>query len=585
IGYVPHRQVELAWEEVGSADRRAGALLELLALLHRHGGGTAAGERLQRYALDLQGGLEPLPPGVALADHLEAVLRRAEAWMEAKTLQDLRNAWLLDPATAPVQIATARHMAGLQLNDRLPLRLLQAFDPGLRLSRPSPPAGPHLRLQKRAVNYRRLFPLLRRSPPPLAATVPFAERPFGVNLVGHAFDVFGVGEDIRMAARALQAAAIPCCVIDVPAGPEVERIDRRLEPLLCREPQAEWLGGPYAFNLVCMAAEIQARWLLQSGLAPLLERYTLAAWPWETDQWPEAWLPLLEVADELWPASRFTAAAQQPAAVAAGLPVTLMPMAAELEQPGRFRNPEARRQARQRHGLPLEAVLFAAAFDHNSTALRKNPIGALEAFQRAFPVGAGGLSDQVALMIKTFPPKRPGGEWRWLQARAAEDPRIHLVVACLEREELLALYGCCDAFVSLHRSEGFGRNLAEALQLGLEVVATDYSGNTDFCLGPQAWPVGWRRVPVPPGGYPNADGHHWAEPDGDHAAELLRQVAIQRLADGVLPHPRALETGEQVGEPFSFRSTGERYRRRLEELWAQRQAIGPQLRWRQAGLG
>ena len=43
--------------------------------------------------------------------------------------------------------------------------------------------------------------------------VPFAHRPFGVNLIGHAFEMFGIEEDIRMAARALQAADVPCCVI------------------------------------------------------------------------------------------------------------------------------------------------------------------------------------------------------------------------------------------------------------------------------------------------------------------------------------------------------------------------------------
>ena len=129
------------------------------------------------------------------------------------------------------------------------------------------------------------------------------------------------------------------------------------------------------------------------------------------------------------------------------------------------------------HGLPQEAVLFGYGFDLNSTAIRKNPMGALEAFQLAFPlphlpstfgreINNHPLSNQVALMIKSFPSQAEGAEWHWLQLRAAEDPRIHLVVASLDRNELLALYGCCDVFLSLHRSEGFGRGMAEALLLG-----------------------------------------------------------------------------------------------------------------------
>ena len=107
-------------------------------------------------------------------------------------------------------------------------------------------------------------------------------------------------------------------------------------------------------------------------------------------------------------------------------------------------------------------------------------------------------------MIKTFPPQGEIAEWHWLQLRAAEDPRSHL-------------YGCCDVFLSLHRSEGFGRGMAEALDLGLDVIATTYGGNTDFCNGPLAHPVrGWPRL----GGVP----------DLDHAAELMQQVAARRLA-------------------------------------------------------
>ena len=86
-------------------------------------------------------------------------------------------------------------------------------------------------------------------------------------------------------------------------------------------------------------------------------------------------------------------------------------------------------------------------------------------------------------------------EWHWLQARAAEDSRIVLIAESLPRHDLLALYGCCDVFLSLHRSEGFGRGIAEALLLGVDVIATAYGGNTDFCAGPLAHPVRrWPRV-------------------------------------------------------------------------------------------
>jgi hypothetical protein len=247
--------------------------------------------------------------------------------------------------------------------------------------------------------------------------------------------------------------------------------------------------------------------------------------------------------------------------------------------------------------LPTDAVVFGYGFDFNSTAIRKNPMGVLEAFQRAFPLpelqasfGRKGTSDAlstpVALMIKTFPPPCDSAEWHWLQLRAAEDPRIHLVAASLERVELLALYGCCDVFLSLHRSEGFGRGMAEALQLGLDVIATAYGGNTDFCDGPLAHLVHSREVPIPRGAYPCGDGHPWGEPDMDHAVVLMRQVAARRwraaadswaAAQDPSRDPKVLTTYRQR---FSVATAGARYRERLEDLWIRRQDLGRRRRWK-----
>jgi len=405
-------------------------------------------------------------------------------------------------------------------------------------------------------------------------------RPFGVNLIGHAFEMFGIGEDIRMAARALQAADVPCCVIHHPASNGAACTDRSLEPLLCRDPN----GGPYAFNLVCMAAPIQARWLLQSGFDPLCERYTIAAWPWETRQWPKVWEPLLEVVDELWPFSTFTAQALQAPAAQEDVQLQVMSMAAEIPKSDRFCSPSTRQATREHLGVPNDAVVFVYSFDLSATAIRKNRMAALEAFQQAFPLpqllssqshspNTRPLSERVALLIKTFPPRNVNTEWNWLQLRAQEDKRIHVLEAHLERDALLAMFGCCDAFLSLHRSEGFGRGMAEALQLGLDVIATDYGGNTDFCDGPLSHPVHCKEVPIPRGAYPCADGHHWGDPDLDHAAQLMQQVAERRqklinkpdaAAADISRDPEILTT---YRKRFSLATVGARYKARLEQIW------------------
>ena len=154
----------------------------------------------------------------------------------------------------------------------------------------------------------------------------------------------------------------------------------------------------------------------------------------------------------------------------------------------------------------------------------------------------------------------------------------------LPRDELLSLYGCCDVFLSLHRSEGFGRGLAEALQLGVDEIATGFGGNTDFCAGSLAHPVRWRKAPNPRGSYPHADGHSLAEPDLDHAALLCQQVAARRslIANEIDPELTIIDTAELAMylDKFLFARTGALYRERLDSLWSDRKALQAGLRWK-----
>jgi len=586
IGYLPHLQARTRLHPATiTSQQRAAVALEATALLARHfGPGPTA--RLHSYAIELQLGIAQLPPDVSFTDHLSQLAAQASAHLEPSALARFRSHWLLDPATAPAASQAEHKAAASGLHRQLPIRLLQAVHPKLAIDGAGPPAGPHRRLQRAQAKFAPSYPLLRNLTAeslPAASLTPFAQRPFGVNLIGHAFEPFGIAEDLRMAARALQAADVPCCVIDYPAANGAPRTDASLEPLLHHDPK----GGPFAFNLVCMAAPIQARWLLEGGLDPLRERYTLAAWPWETQQWPDLWWPLLEVVDELWPASSLIAEALSAPARQLGLPLQLMPMAADIGDPRPYTAAQTRQASRARYGLPSQAVLFTYSFDLNSTAIRKNPLGVLEAFQRAFPLPnlptsfgcperSHPLSDRVALLIKAFLPTRFSPEWQWLQLRAAEDPRIHLLADNLERHELLALNGCCDVFVSLHRSEGFGRGIAEALQLGLDVIATDFGGNTDFCHGPLAHPVRYQLVPIPRHAYAHADGHTWAEPNLDHALALMRQIAARRC-DGALQPLSAVNPAahDSYRQQFSCAAAGVRYRTRLLELWQRRHQLRP----------
>lgn len=405
----------------------------------------------------------------------------------------------------------------------------------------------------------------------------FSDRPFGVNLIGHAFNVFGMGEEIRMAARALQSANVPFCVIDRPADNGSQTTDRSLEAF-CISSHEE---GPYAFNLVCMAPDQHALWLCQEGLSQQQNRYTITDWPWETSRWPVPLSCLIPMADEFWAFSNLVGEALLPFSWngerGEGTPLRVITPCTVIQSPDDYCSSSVKAATRKRFCLPMHAVLHVFSFDLNSLIARKNPMAAIAAFQEAFPIKASSIP-AVGLVVKTFPPRQPHPEWDTLKRLAAEDSRIHIIEADLDRSDILSLYGCCDVFISLHRSEGLGRGLTEALQLGLDVVATDYGGNTDFCHGPLAHPVPYRLVPIREGEYPHPEGQVWAEPDVHEAAMILRRLANER---SLRPHTQP-EIMAEYRQRFSAAAVGAAYRQRLEEIWARRFALDAELERRHA---
>lgn len=407
--------------------------------------------------------------------------------------------------------------------------------------------------------------LLTRAAEDLLAEPPLEchQRPWGVNLIGYVHGRLGIGEDVRMAAHALHAAGVPFAMVNFKPGHDIAQTDMAWAHKVVDE-------GPYAVNLFCLTAMEHGRFYAERGEQQLQGRYNIGYWPWELSQWPQAWQQLVHLVDEVWVSTQHTLESVAPvcAQVRPVRPVQHMPMAVTVDDIAALQGQalqKARRATRKRWGLPERACLFCFAFDLNSSIHRKNPMATLEAFQQAF-ASCEWSPQAVGLVVKVHPPSRPNRAWDALKAWAAQDPRIHLVEASLSRPDLLALYQACDAFVSLHRAEGFGRGLAEALQLGLRLVATGYSGNVDFCRLPmfadRYYEVDYRLVKVKPGQYPYAQGQVWANAKVAQAAQRMRQVAqAVQAAEGVLlPVPPG-------GWPvFAAQEVGQRYRDRLELL-------------------
>jgi hypothetical protein len=359
------------------------------------------------------------------------------------------------------------------------------------------------------------------------------QHPFGVNLFGYARGELGIGEDIRQVAKSLQACDVPVCIVNFEPGKNISQADRTADDLISEEPK-------YAFNLFCMTGIETVRYVCERGVRALDGRYNIGLWPWELPDWPESCRHAYACVDEVWGISEYTANAHR---FAAPRPVHPMSLPVALGEVGT--------QTRADFGLPEKAYLYSFAFDINSSAARKNPEGLIAAFQKAFPLGG---KENVGLVLKISHPETGCKLWRTIRKAAARDARIHLIEKTMRRPELLALFKACDCFVSLHRAEGFGRCLAEALLLGKQLITTGFSGNLDFCHEPRVALVRNKMVPLKPGAYMWGEGQQWADPDLDHAADLMRSVR---------ENPRSIS---EKKFPFHPAKIGPRFAARLQEL-------------------
>jgi hypothetical protein len=232
-------------------------------------------------------------------------------------------------------------------------------------------------------------------------------------------------------------------------------------------------------------------------------------WWWEVPSFPSRFLRAFDDVEEVWVGSRFVADV-----LAAVAPVPVVRMALPVARP----RPAPLDRAAL--GLP-GGFAFGFVFDYASVVERKNPVGLIDAFRRAFPPGD---NDGPALVLKTIGGDRHPDAHGAVLAAAAGHPRIHVIDRHLAPAEKDALIGHLDCYVSLHRSEGFGLTLAEAALLGVPVIATDYGGTRDFLTPFNASLVDYRMVPIGPGHEPYPAEGEWAEPDLDQAAALMREI-------------------------------------------------------------
>ncbi|MBC9179184.1 glycosyltransferase, partial [Pseudoroseomonas ludipueritiae] len=248
------------------------------------------------------------------------------------------------------------------------------------------------------------------------------------------------------------------------------------------------------------------------GKRAVAGKRVIAVWNWELPLLPADWHRGFACCHEIWVGTEFVAEACRAAPGCPPVRVVPYPI---LPRPA----PAAMERAD--FGLPEDAFVTLTVFDATSSLARKNPLGTIEAHHRAF----GDRPDRI-LVIKTHATADAGPGWAEVAAAAAARPNVRVMEQHLSRPALWALMATADCLLSLHRAEGYGFAMAEAMVLGRAVVATGWSGNLDFMRGPDAMLVPYSLVPAEdPQEIYDIPGARWAEPDLDAAAAALRALA------------------------------------------------------------
>ena len=326
-----------------------------------------------------------------------------------------------------------------------------------------------------------------------------ADPSAGINLVGYISAEMGVGEATRGEARALWEVGVPFVIIDHRQGNPARMADRSWSHKVHEEPI-------FDTNLLHLNADVLATALAQLPADLRDGRRNIGYWTWELPEFPSEWHAAFELVDEVWVPTTFV---RDAIGKDAPVPVRILPHA--------IRAPSTAAHGRARFELPSDAYQFLAMYDTHSVQARKNPQGVLAAFTEAF-----GEEPSASLVLKVN--NSDHRELEQLSASVADRPNVHLITDTLSREDMDALMACSDAFVSLHRSEGFGLPIAESMARGLPVVVTGWSGNMDFTDDETAAVVDYRLVTLERTYGPYKKGQRWAEPDLDDAARWMRRL-------------------------------------------------------------
>ena len=358
----------------------------------------------------------------------------------------------------------------------------------------------------------------------------------GINIAGYINGEFGIGEGVRANIRAAEAAGIPFTINNFTRSPH-----RKQDTTYQNFSQ----DNPHPVNLIQVNADEVETFIKHTGSSYFENKYNIGFWAWELPVFPPEWQPAFNHFHEIWTYSNHCAEA---ISAVSPIPVIKIMPSISLAQSA---------LEREALNLPKHKFIFLFVFDFSSRIERKNPLAVIQAFKQAF-----GEDNRVLLIVKSSNSKNFPEAQASLNSAIANHSNIKHLDGYLSKEKINGLLYNCDCYVSLHRCEGFGLTMAEAMFYGKPVIATGYSSNIEFMNVGNSFCVKYKLIPIEQDCGPYKQGNVWAAPDVEHAASFMRYVFNNsREAQQI-----GAIAAEEIKTLLNPQVTGDKIRKRLEYI-------------------
>jgi glycosyltransferase involved in cell wall biosynthesis len=335
-----------------------------------------------------------------------------------------------------------------------------------------------------------------------------------VRILGFFGQTFGLAEAARRTLASLEKSGLSISATQIPYSGKHQGSDSTIKaekkiPSNTDDVRIFHFNGDHFDKLI-------SDW----GESVLECKYRIGFWHWELPSFPDDYLPWFDMVDEIWVPSRFVFDAIAPKSPK---PVQIIPLALDdlvIKPPS---------PNREKFNIPKDKFVFLITFDFYSILTRKNPIAGIRAFSKLMDDEK--IRNKVHLTVKVSNQHAdPDGNVNLLkELKAIDSDKITLINDVLSRFDMIQLINSCDSLISLHRSEGFGLHLAEAMAMGKAVIATNWSGNTDFMNSKNSYPVDFELFEIEDRQGPYREGNHWAKASESNAIEIIKKILNSTL--------------------------------------------------------